>query len=287
MDSPGERGLVVPLAGWGVAWADLGEVAALRRLLPAWAPADTPAHFLKHADEQTVVAVTALDRAIAQWDLPLPMVRPWPIVAAPQCIGRMAGAATLGRFARGGAPTVSPHLIPQHSLHSISGALSILLGSRAANLGVSGGAGAVEEGLLVLRTLAVAWKVPGAWLIGTAMEPEPQLNDEGQCLNRPRAWAVALALDLSGAAVRCGQLAFRPEWHPVSRLTPPARIADADACQPDAATEPAPRRWSALARWLAEAQPSSRVLQASWTISGGVQVELRASCSCRAVQAAA
>jgi len=285
MDLPAEVGFAVPLAGWGVAWADLPEVAALRRVLPAWAPAQTPAHFLKHADEQTVVAVAAVDRAIRQWELPLEAVRQWPIVAAPQCVGRIAGAATLGRFARGGAPTVSPHLIPQHSLHSVSGALSILLGSRAPNLGISGGAGAVEEGLLGLLTLVAGWNVPGAWLVGTAMEPEPQLTDEGQCVNQPRAWAVALALDRQGAAAACGQLGLHAARHPSAILWSGAKETSADPAP--AALAVAGPRWAELTRQLEAAQHSGRPLQAAWTLSAGVRIELAAACPSRAARAAA
>jgi hypothetical protein len=285
MDLPGEVGFAVPLAGWGVAWADLPEVAAWRRVLPPWAPAQTPAHFLKHADEQTVVAVAAVDRVIEQGALPLEAVRQWPIVAAPQCVGRIAGAATLGRFARGGAPTVSPHLIPQHSLHSISGALSILLSSRAPNLGISGGAGAVEEGLLGLLTLMAGWNVPGAWLVGTAMEPEPQLSDEGQCINQPRAWAVALALDRQGAAAACGQLVLHLARDPSAILASGGQATRASLA-PTAADAAGPR-WAELARQLEAAQRSGRPLQAVWTLSTGVRIELATACPSRAARAAA
>src|SRR5205814_8177737 len=52
------------LCGFGTARADLAAIAAMRKSLPAWAPKDTAGHFLKHADEQTVLAVAALDNAI-------------------------------------------------------------------------------------------------------------------------------------------------------------------------------------------------------------------------------
>ena len=55
---------VCSLIGWGTARADLAAIAAMRKTLPAWAPKDTPGHFLKHADEQTVLAVAAVDQAI-------------------------------------------------------------------------------------------------------------------------------------------------------------------------------------------------------------------------------
>src|SRR6187399_2186108 len=111
------RDLSASLLGWGTARADLAAIAAMRKKLPTWAPPDTPGHFLKYADEQTVLAVAALDR-----------------------------------FGRGGGPAISPHVIPQHSLHSISGALSILLASRQPNFGIGGTAESLAEGLLAALT---------------------------------------------------------------------------------------------------------------------------------------
>src|SRR4051812_34230702 len=150
------------LRGFGTARADLPAIAALRKSLPAWAPSDTPGHFLKHADEQTVLAVAALDQAIQSSGRPVSDYSQWAIVAAPRFIGRMAGGATLNRYSRGGGPAISPHLIPQHSLHSISGALSILLSSRQPNFGIGGTGNSLVEGLLT--SLAFPGSPPeGIW----------------------------------------------------------------------------------------------------------------------------
>src|SRR5881394_3101144 len=136
------------VSGWGTARADLAAIAALRKNLPAWAPKDTPGHFLKHADEQTVVAVVALDNAIQSRGSEIDEYRQWAIVAAPRFIGRMAGAVTFHRYSKSGGPSISPHLIPQHSLHSVSGALSILLATRRPNFGIGGTGPSLTEGLL-------------------------------------------------------------------------------------------------------------------------------------------
>src|SRR3954467_12941766 len=101
------------LSSWGAARADLSAIAALRKSIPAWAPKDTPGHFLKHADEQTVLAVAALDNAIQSSGRPTSDYGQWTIIAAPRFIGRMAGGATLERYSRGGGSAISPHLIPQ------------------------------------------------------------------------------------------------------------------------------------------------------------------------------
>ncbi len=203
MANPGKACL--HLAGWGTARADLAAIAALRKSIPAWAPKDTPGHFLKHADEQTVVAVAALDNAIQLAGRPVSDYGQWAIVAAPRFIGRMAGGTTLGRYSRGGGPSISPHLIPQHSLHSISGALSILLSSRCPNFGIGGTGNSLGEGLL--SALAFPGSQPkGIWLIATAWEPEPQLDEAGNCSNAPVCHAVALAVQPEAQYGSCGRL---------------------------------------------------------------------------------
>ena len=64
-------GLALELTAWGTAKANQAEAAAMRKELPPWVPEGTPGHFLKHADEQTVVAVAALDAAICSGQLDL------------------------------------------------------------------------------------------------------------------------------------------------------------------------------------------------------------------------
>jgi hypothetical protein len=203
MTSSGEPCL--HLSGLGAARADLPTIAALRKSLPAWAPSDTPGHFLKHADEQTVLAVAALDQAIQSSGHAVNEYCEWAIVAAPRFIGRMAGGATLNRYSRGGGPAISPHLIPQHSLHSISGALSILLATRHPNFGIGGTSNSLVEGLLT--AIAFPGSQPkGIWLIATAWDPEPQLDESGNCCNAPVCHAVALALQSAAQHGSCGRL---------------------------------------------------------------------------------
>ena len=49
---------------WGTARLGLSAIPALRKSLPAWVPESIAGHFLKYTDEQTVAAVSAIDRAI-------------------------------------------------------------------------------------------------------------------------------------------------------------------------------------------------------------------------------
>jgi len=202
-DADGERSLW--LRGFGTARADLAAIAAMRKSLPAWAPPDMPGHFLKHADEQTVLATAAVDQAICTSALSADCYRDWAIIAAPRFIGRTAGGHAFARFARSGGPSVSPHLISQHSLHSLSGAISILLANRQPNFGVGGGEHALVEGLLAALTFPATASL-GIWLVTTSLDPEPQIDEQGRYLNAPVGYAVALALEPAASGQACGQL---------------------------------------------------------------------------------
>jgi hypothetical protein len=195
------------LAAWGAAHADFASLQPMRKAIPAWVPEGTPGHFLKHADEQTVLAVAAIDRAVQALHLPREHFADWSIVAAPRCIGRLSGAYALDRFAKSGAPGISPHLIPQHSLHSVSGAMSILLGSRQPNFGVGGSGDSLAEGLFASLTIPGA-QPPGVWFIATGWEPEPELDERANIVNEPCCCAIVLALQRAASNSR-GQVAYR------------------------------------------------------------------------------
>ena len=201
--------LALDLTAWGTARATSAEAAAMRKALPAWVPEGTPGHFLKHADEQTVVAVAALDDAICRGRLELANLRQRLVIAAPRYMGRIAGAASLDRYGRGGGPALSPHLIPQHSLHSVSGALSILLASRQPNLGVGGGDDSLVEGLLAALTFPGADQSSGVLLVATAWMPEPVVDRQASCTNDPVCFALALALQPAAAGLSLGGLQLK------------------------------------------------------------------------------
>jgi len=201
--------LSLSVCGYASARADLATIATLRKAIPAWAPKDTPGHFLKHADEQTVVAVAALDNAINSRGRPIDDYRQWAIIAAPRFIGRMAGAAAFHRYSRGGGPTISPHLIPQHSLHSVSGAMSILLATHQPNFGIGGTSQSLAEGLLGALTFPQA-SCKGTWLLATGWDPEPQPDGTGNSAGEPVCYAAALALTTAATHESCGTLRLMP-----------------------------------------------------------------------------
>lgn len=180
--------------GWGYVRSSIDEIAPYRKSLPAWASEEAGPTFLKYADDQTVMAVRAIDSAFAAGFVTLEEQRDWSVVVASQFLGRQACAVLLHRFQKNGATGVSPHIIAHHSLHSVSGALSILLGTRGLNVGVGGGPHALSEGLLAAQDFFALDQSPGTWLVTTGWDPEPILNSAGECVNEPVCHAVAIAL---------------------------------------------------------------------------------------------
>jgi hypothetical protein len=101
--------------------------------------------------------------------------------------------------------------VPQCSLHSIAGAVSVALGMHGPNIGTSGGPQALGEGLLASLTLlstgpAAQRATPGIWFVATAWDGEPALDREGRPQERafdpPVCVAVAVALTAAATASR-------------------------------------------------------------------------------------
>lgn len=187
------------IVGHAACAARLSEIAALRDAAgPAGAPA-LPPRFLRHCDEQTVVGIHAVLRAIAA----LPSGRGVggdAVVAASCQAGRIMAAKSLALLKTGGAVTVSTHIVPQASLHSVAGAVSVALGMHGPHLGVSGGADALAEGLLAAITLAADAGAPRVWLVVSEWDDEPTLDATGAATDDPVCRALALAIEPGSAA---------------------------------------------------------------------------------------
>jgi hypothetical protein len=161
-----------------------------------------PLSFLKHADEQTVVGLAAVLRAVHEHGLAADF-RDWGVLAAPRFLGRPVMAVALQRFQAEGAWGVSPHLIPHRSLHSISGTVSQALKIHGPNFGVGGGPGCAAEALLAAAAMLERQRLPGVWAVLTCLDPEQPPSD----LGRPAAgtFCVGLALALvPGRAAHAG-----------------------------------------------------------------------------------
>jgi hypothetical protein len=251
----------------GTSAVPLSQFAPLRKEPPALG-VELAGHFLKHADEQTIVALQAIGRAIKQHQLDPRTMTEWGIVAAPRYIGRLAGASILDRFARQGGSGVPPHAVAQNSLHSVSGAASIALGLHGPNVGVGGGPWAIGDGLVAALTLFDTSHVPGLWLLLTQFEPEPLPDEVGRPLNETVCHAVALALIPGGSGE--SQLTLRPG-------TPATRAAVARWPEPT------------VAEIAASIRAADRGLVSRWAcwLPWGGRVELRLAAAQQSLRAAA
>ena len=176
----------------------LSQVAALReRPAPAAAPA-LPPRFLRQSDEHTVVALHAVLEAIAAAPQ-RPCCDHHAVVAAPCQSGRITAAQTLVQFRAGGGVTVSPHVVPQCSLHSLAGAVSVALGMHGPHIGVGGGPDALAEGLWTAITFvhheAAAAGCDGAWVVFSEWDAEPAIDVSGTVQDDPLCRALALLLE--------------------------------------------------------------------------------------------
>ncbi|MFM7244278.1 MAG: hypothetical protein ACKO40_08915 [Planctomycetaceae bacterium] len=165
---------------------------------PAGAPA-LPVRFLRHCDEQTVVAVRAVLDVLSRVDEP-PAAETCGVVAAPCQAGRVVTARSLSQLRTGGAVTVSPHIVPQCSLHSVAGAVSVALGLHGPHLGIGGGPDAVAEGVFTAASLFQAGACNACWLLISDWEQEPALDAAGEPLGDPVCRGLALLLVPESAA---------------------------------------------------------------------------------------
>jgi hypothetical protein len=199
------------VAGHGLVECRASALGDLRsRAAPAGAPA-IPNRFLRHADEHTVVGLHAVLAALAAGPSQPDLSRQ-AVVAAPCQSGRLAAARTLAQLPAGGAVTVSPHVVPQCSLHSVAGAVSVALGMHGPHLGVGGGPDALAEGLLAATTLLLHGdpECTAAWLVATDWDEEPALDPVGNPQGDPVCRALAVQLVAAGDATDDGTPSHGP-----------------------------------------------------------------------------
>ena len=189
---------MVNVMAHGVSASPLSRIPSLRKTTPPLAP-PLPKRFLHHADEQTVMGVHAVLNALLS--LPeIPSLEYHGVIAASCQAGRIAAAQTLVKAQQGGGVTVSTHIVPQCSLHSPAGAISVGLGMHGPNIGVSGGSHALSEGLLT----ACTWLLPSnqiacdtAWIVITGWDDEPILEETGHPATDPICRGIAIGLTCS------------------------------------------------------------------------------------------
>lgn len=174
--------------------ADAASIALARRQPVVVGGEKLPVSFLKHAEVQTVLAVmTVLEVLRLQgWDAK--SFADWGVVAAPSLFGRMGLAASIQQIRQEGAWGVSPHVIPQQSLHAMSGAISQALKIHGPNFSVSGGPNPGPDAMLLAAALLADGCLPGLWLLVTGHESEWIPAGAGSPTPAPVCNALALAL---------------------------------------------------------------------------------------------
>jgi hypothetical protein len=101
-------------------------------------------------------------------------------------------------------------VIPHQSLHALSGTISLALRSHGLNFGVSGGPGNLAEGLLAAVAVLSEGALPGLWLVLTAWDVDPVLDDQGNPTTPAVCRGVALALEPVGPECPAPRLVVRP-----------------------------------------------------------------------------
>jgi hypothetical protein len=187
----------------------LSAVGEMRRQPGPPGVVSLPTTLLKHADEQTVVGLSAILHAIGAQGLQAVGFTDWGVLAAPRLLARSTMIVSLQRFLGEGAWGVSPHVIPHRSLHSPSGTVSHALKMRGPNFGVGGGPEGAVEVLLAAVAMLARRPVPGLWVVWTAQEPEGEMDLTGRgdpnticrglavALTPPRAYEPGLRLHVA------------------------------------------------------------------------------------------
>ncbi len=191
---------------------------------------ELPAGALKQADEQTVAGIAAVAHAMHQHGLDSAAFHSWGVLAAPYYMGRPAMAAALQRYRGEGAWGASPHLPPHRSLHSPSGAISQLFKMHGPNYGVGGGPGCAAEVLMAAAALLDAERVPGVWVVMSAIDPDLPPDRDGGLPTGAACVALALALTPPQARPAASASASPPPPGPFRRrpsIRPPRSTCSA------------------------------------------------------------
>jgi hypothetical protein len=169
-----------------------------------------PVSFLKHSEDQTVVAIRTILAALEQQGWQSRSFTDWGVIAAPSFFGRVCSARSFQRFLVDGAWGASPHLIPHQSLHGLAGTLSQALKIHGPNFGVSGAPNAGPDAFLIAAAMLADGALPGLWVVLTGHESEAIPERDGDSQPASICHAVALALTPASNSCSGGQLSIGP-----------------------------------------------------------------------------
>lgn len=175
---------------WGVVRAAPDQLTRWRK-----APSGSvPPSLLKHSEDQTVAGMWAVADAVAKLPETERDFSDWSIVSAPRYFGREGSAASLAQFCEEGPWGISPHMVPHHSVHAISGTISQAFAIRGMSFGAGNGAASERDGWLAAATLLADPRIPGLWLVLTGHEEEFLPAEGARPASSTSIEAIALAL---------------------------------------------------------------------------------------------
>ncbi len=178
--------------------ASADEIAALKKAPGHLGGVAIGSKALTHADEQAIVGLAAVLKAIDASGLDPAGFDGWGVVASPRFMGRSAFDAAFPQFLNEGPWGVSPWLISSHSLHSVSGVVSQVLKAHGPNLGVAGTPGGEEQAMLAAAVMLAEGSAPGVWIVATGWNPGWDGQTDGDAPGVCEALALALTTPKTG-----------------------------------------------------------------------------------------
>ncbi len=118
----------------------------------------------------------------------------WGVVGSPRFAGRMITAANIQKSKSDPHFSISPHIIPNFCLHSLSGAASVAFGIRGPNFGVGGGPEQFRNRSLPRCRSSPKIEFPASGSSSPNSTRNRTPDGAGKCLNDVAAHAVAIAL---------------------------------------------------------------------------------------------
>ncbi|HND51721.1 MAG TPA: beta-ketoacyl synthase N-terminal-like domain-containing protein [Pirellulaceae bacterium] len=174
---------------------------------------------LKLVDEQTVVAVTTILRAIEEAGWQNRSFSDWGVISAPRYFGRDRLASGYERYQRSAVRGMSPLLIPNAMLNAVSGTASVALGTHGMNFGVGGSSGQLHDLLLVGASLLQMKQMAGLWMVLSQWDPEPHPGEANSSPSPQPSMGYGIALALVPPGAESARASFE-----IARSAPRYRV---------------------------------------------------------------
>jgi hypothetical protein len=190
----GRRAVDLAIVAKRSVWLTVSELAATRQRSFDQFPTPLRPQFLKHSDDQTLAALTALAAAIEVCDRRYAF-EDWAIVSSTRYVGRAAFAAVIDKYAIDGPWGVSVQVIPHTAPHAVAATASLALGAHGPSIGAGAARGEESQALLAAASLLQSPDVGGTWVLLTGWSTEVTgALGQSETATEPRCAGVALAV---------------------------------------------------------------------------------------------